>query len=513
MEIEGNNCIFNKEANKVFSLDLIDDIRELFPDIHLDKDMESQNCIKKNTKISYPINLTLFKDTNHWLIEIKDSLECQWDEFVKCQRLLHVLFLDLISINSEKDLYKTLIIKARKILNIDRIGILLFDSQNGKIKGTWGTNRWGEVVDQSSYEGYLAEKDSYKESLDFKNYAVYNHDTYLYDDGEIIGRGWNTKSIFYAGQKPVGWISCDNSISKKPLPIWKKEILGELARMTGEFLFNLRLENHLKSEVEKKTVKLNKTIQELKETQDNLIEAEKLASIGSLISGVAHEINTPIGVALTGVSHIEETTKDLMEKIDGGRLKKKDLDIFVNDSLYSSTLCVSSLKRAGELVNIFKQLSVDQESTNNEELNLSELVENVLLSIKYSTKLNGIKVETDIDKNINFIGNPKSFYQILTNLINNSIIHGFINIPKPLIKISGRIISGKIDVNYSDNGVGIPKKLHKKVFEPFYTTKRNQGNTGLGLNIIYNSVLKQGGKISIKDHKDKGTQFNIQFNI
>lgn len=509
----GHNCIFNIEAEKLFNISVVADIKELFPTIDLNEELENQVCHKIDTEIEYPLNIIFFKETSHWIIEIKDSHETEWDNFVQCQKMLHVLFLDLISINDENDLYKALIIKAKKLLKIDRMGILLYNHKEKTVKGCWGTNIKGEIEDQSSYNGYIQYNDSYSLSLDFRNFIVYTPDTDLYEYGTIVGNGWNTKSTFYAGHKPIGWISCDNLISKKPLPKWKKEILGELSRMTGEFIFNLRLENHLKDEVEKKTIILNKAIKELKETRDNLIQSEKLASLGTLISGVAHEMNTPIGVALTSSSHIEEMTKDILKKIDDSTLKKRDLTNFVNGNLYSSTLAVSSLKKATSLVNIFKQLSADQESNTLEETNVSDIIDNILLTLKYSTKLNIVDISLNIDKNLRLNCNPGNFYQIFTNLINNSLIHGFINTRKPSISITGRAINDTISIDYIDNGIGIPGDLHKKVFEPFYTTKRRLGSTGLGLNIIHNSVLKIGGMITLLENKSKGVHFNIQFKI
>lgn len=512
-EKEGHNCIFNLEAERLFGIPILDDITELFPTIDLSIESGDQSCKKINSDVTYPFDIKYFQETRYWLLEIKDSLETEWDNFVTSQKMLHVLFLDLLSINDEKDLYKALVTKAKKILNIDRMGIILYNKNTNMIHGSWGTNETGEIIDQSYFSTELNTTYIHDNSLDIKNYVVYNDNARLFENGEPVGTGWNTKSTFYSGHEPVGWICCDNLLSNKPLPKWKKEILGELSRMTGAFIFNLRLENHLKKEVERKTIEINQTIKKLKETQENLIQAEKLASLGTLISGVAHEINTPIGVALTGVSFIEETTTVLQNKIKNNQLKKRDLDEFVQNNLYSSNLTVSSLKKASELVNIFKQLSVDQESNNIEETNIATLVDNVLMSLKYTSKLNNIKIDLNIDKSLSLNCNPSNLYQIFTHLINNSLIHGFINTGNHSISIIGNTNNGSINIDYLDNGIGIPYKKHKKIFEPFYTTNRAQGNTGLGLSIVHNSVLKIGGLISLIEKNKGGVHFNIQFQL
>lgn len=508
-EKDGTNCIFNRQAERVFGYQVFDDIHGLLKTLELTQENPEQIVTLKDH--NYYITLLFNENSNQWVLELRNSFNTEWDDFVTCQKKLHVLFLDLLAVTNESDLFRKLITKARKLLDIDRIGILLYDEKSKRVIGSWGTNPNGEVVDQSSFICPLEAFDSFQETLHYKDLVLVSEDADLYSHGDVVGTGWNAKSSFYAGYTPVGWISCDNLLSKKPLPVWKKEILGELSRMTGEFVFNLRLENHLKREVEKKTQILNKTINRLKETQQNLIESEKMASLGELISGVAHEINTPVGVALTSISHMKEISERIYDKFQGNILKKKDLSQYLSDTIYGTELALNSIKKAGDLVTVFKQLSVDQNSEIVEENHLKTLIDTVFISVKYKHDLGKINTIIDIDESIMINCNTATFYPIFTNLIENSIIHGFKVSGNNTIHITSHENEEFIEVVYEDNGAGIPSKLDKRVFDPFYTTKRGEGCTGLGLSIVYNNIRSIGGEITIDHSSERGLRFNIRF--
>lgn len=508
-EKDGTNCIFNRQAERVFGYQVLDDIKNLLKNLELSTDHPEQIVTLRDH--NYYITLGFNNNSKQWVLELRNSFNTEWDEFVSCQKKLHVLFLDLLAVTNESDLFRKLITKARKLLEIDRIGILLYDEKSQRVIGSWGTNIDGEVVDQSSYICPLDTFDSFQETLHYKDLVLVSDDADLYNHGDIVGRGWNAKSSFYAGYTPVGWISCDNLLTKKPLPEWKKEILGELSRMTGEFVFNLRLENHLKREVEKKTQILNKTITRLKETQQNLIESEKMASLGGLISGVAHEINTPVGVALTSISHMKEISEVIYDKFHNNILKKKDLSQYLSDTMYGTDLALNSIKKAGDLVTVFKQLSVDQNSEIVEDNHLKNLIDTVFISVKYKHNLSKIHTIIDIDESIMINCNTATFYPIFANLIENSIVHGFSEMSNNTIGLSAKDDEQYIEVIYEDNGVGIPQKLDKRVFDPFYTTKRGEGCTGLGLSIVYNNIRSIGGEISIDHHTERGLRFIIRF--
>lgn len=508
VDLDGKNCLLNKECKELLNRDSLDSLFTLFPDIKLCKNRPKQDCSDTENGEVFSVDLQLFKESNRWVISLNTRESGDWTAFTKHQKILHLIFLELLSVSEEKKLYKILVERATKLLKIDRLGILLYNCDTEMVHGSWGTDSRGNIVDQSYFSEKLDKNSNAQEALALHDYVVYEEDVPLADNGIEVGRGWNATTAFFAGHKPIGWITCDNILSKESLPNWKKELLGELSRMTGELVFHLRIENHLKEKIEKKTKELESTIAELKLTQESLIEAEKMASLGMLVAGVSHEINTPVGVALTISSHILEKTTELTGKTVKNSLTKNQLTDFLKDTEEASSLAVSSLKKAANLINNFKMLSINKDSDTPKEVNLSELLNSAILSFQYSHDLKNITIKNSIPKDITVISSPMDFYQIFTNLISNSLLHGFKNRDRGNIEVIGRYKEKKLQVTYRDNGVGIPKELHKRVFDPFFTTSRSEGGTGLGLNIIYNTVLKLGGSIKL-GKKQHGTEFNI----
>lgn len=439
------------------------------------------------------------------MISIDRKNSTDWELFVEDQKILHEIFLDLYKCRTEKEIYKKVVEGGLNRLNIDRIGILLFSIEDNLMLGSWGTDDHGHIVDQSDFRSNLDQEEWALEALRRKNYIAVNYDFELRDRGRIIGVGWNAVSAFYDDDKPIGWIACDNYFTHSPLPPWKKEIIGELGRITGQLVSRIRQENRLQEMVEERT-------RELKESQKSLIEAEKLASLGALVAGVSHELNTPVGVALTAASYITDSTKSIKTKVEHNQVKKKELIEFINNSLQSGEITVSSLKKAAELVASFKQLAVDQTIEKKRDINLYELINTIGVSLKHSRKNLELKIENNIDKELHLFSTAGDFIQIFTNLIQNSIVHGFSNRERGLICIESHIKGNKLRIDFKDDGKGISEGDLARVFEPFYTTSRNNGGTGLGLSIIYNMVQKLGGTIEAF-HGDPGLDIEIVFDM
>ena len=271
--------------------------------------------------------------------------------------------------------------------------------------------------------------------------------------------------------------------------------------------------------VEQRTQELKKTnstlqnmIEELQETQEQLIQQEKMASLGSLVAGVAHEINTPVGIGVTAASHLEGKTLHLQELSKEGKMKKSDFMAYISTAVESSRMILSNLKRAAELINSFKKVAVDQTNENRRMFNLQNYLNEIILSLKPKIKNTNHQIFLDIDQNINLDSYPGAISQIFTNLIINSLIHGFSGVEHGEISIQARIIEHNIEVVYKDNGVGADPEIVKKIFDPFFTTKRGAGGSGLGMNITYNTVIeKLKGYIVCESEKDKGMTFTITF--
>ena len=260
---------------------------------------------------------------------------------------------------------------------------------------------------------------------------------------------------------------------------------------------------------------LKNTITELRDTQKRLVESEKMASLGALVAGVAHEINTPIGIGLTGITHLQAEIGTLKEKYSKDNMSEEEFELFLSQSEELYSVINSSLSRTANLVRSFKQVAVDQTSENKRVFNLFDYINETLLSIKTVTQKQNMDITVKCNKEYVLNSYPGAFSQIITNLIINSISHGFTNEKKGEILIEVVIEKNKIlKLIYKDNGVGISKKNLSKIFDPFFTTNRQKGGTGLGLNILYNIVSSTlNGHLTCKSELNHGVEFTATFNL
>ncbi|MFK5891918.1 MAG: transporter substrate-binding domain-containing protein [Pseudomonadota bacterium] len=267
-----------------------------------------------------------------------------------------------------------------------------------------------------------------------------------------------------------------------------------------------------KLEYSNKTLK--KTILNLKQTQEQLLASEKMAALGGLVAGVAHELNTPVGVGLTGISHLEDSTKNILVKHKNNNLSLEEFEEYLSISNSLSSLIHKNMKRAAQLVMSFKQVAVDQSSEEKRIFNLNDYMYEILESIHSLTKKTQLKIKLKCSKNININSYPGAYSQVISNLIMNSIIHGFKKNEKGNILINIKKQNETITLIFEDDGKGISKENLPKIFDPFFTTKRNTGGSGLGLNIIYNIVTSTlNGTISCESEENKGTKFIITLTI
>lgn len=233
-------------------------------------------------------------------------------------------------------------------------------------------------------------------------------------------------------------------------------------------------------ELEERNQQLQETLQTLQRTQQQLVESEKLAALGGLVAGVAHEINTPIGIGYTAASYL----------VDQAHLRQQQNpdDALAATALESSQMIKQNLERANQLISAFKLVSVDQSSEQRRRFDLIEYLNEILTSL--SPRMRGCQPEIHIEgpQHLMLDSYPGSFYQIFNNLIINSLLHGFDNQPGGVISIKLTQNDDSLLIDYTDNGQGIPKGWSRKLFEPFVTTKRNQGCSGLGMHITYNLV-------------------------
>lgn len=256
---------------------------------------------------------------------------------------------------------------------------------------------------------------------------------------------------------------------------------------------------------------LELTIKTLKETQEQLVQAEKMASMGGLVAGVAHEINTPIGVGLTAVSYLHEQGAEIYNKFESKELTEEDFLNFIKNIQDSSQLILLNIKRASNLIQNFKRVAVDQNSDDFVTINLHDYIDEVLLSLNPKIKTTEISIKNHCEADIFIVTNPSAIYQILSNLIFNSITHGFEENKPGNIDIHSQKTDHNLLIKFCDDGKGISADNIDKVFEPFFTTRRDSGGTGLGLHIVYNLVTTTlHGIIQIEKNFEKGCCFHIQ---
>ena len=245
-------------------------------------------------------------------------------------------------------------------------------------------------------------------------------------------------------------------------------------------------------------------VTELRSAQEMLLESEKLAALGSLVAGVAHEINTPIGICLTSSTLQKAGTEKIFESLNNDTLSKDDLTSYIELSLKTAELFENNIRRASDLIQNFKQIAVSQSHYKIEQFFLKGHVNNIITSIEPSLKDKQIQFNIDIKDTLSIKSYLGFYYEILINLINNSYIYGFEGKDDCQISITAKPLNKGISIVYQDNGIGLSKEVQQHIFEPFFTTGRIKGGTGLGMSIIYNIVTGQlHGQLKIQSKPDK----------
>lgn len=280
--------------------------------------------------------------------------------------------------------------------------------------------------------------------------------------------------------------------------------------------YQINLEQQVQTrtqELKTANLELQKSLKELELTQQDLLESEKMASLGSLVSGVAHEVNTPLGISITSLSHLLHEAETIKTELESGQIKKSTLNHFINTTHEAGDISLKNLQRAAKFVKNFKEISVDQVYEQNRKINLGSYIEEIIASLSPKFKHTPITINTDLDQDIQLETYPGVFSQVLTNILINSLVHAF-NSGKDegLIEISLSRNESDIQLLVADNGKGMSTETLNRIFEPFYTTNRGKGNTGLGMHIVYNLVTqKLNGRIKCESTLNEGSTFEITF--
>ncbi|MCE2569903.1 sensor histidine kinase [Motilimonas eburnea] len=439
-----------------------------------------------------------------------------WQMFANTMSRLHEIMLRLSQVDSLEQLYKQAIIEAQKHLYLDRLAIFLLDPETNEMVGTWGTDEDGQVKDETQFRGPIPEAPWVEMTLASKEHVEVWENVDLLYYNKVVGKGWNAMAAMWDGDKPIGWIACDNLVHKRPMQPWLKEIIGQFGQSLGHTLVRYNYLNELKHVNEnlealviERSSQLKHKIELLEQTQSELVESEKLASLGGLVAGVSHEVNTPLGIGVTAASHLVVQAKQIQGLYQNKTMKKSDLETYFSYTLETGEIIENNLQRASELIKSFKQLAVDQSIDATFDINMKELVDNIQNSFHHKFKNRPISFINHIDEGVIFHACSSKLNQILTNLVNNSLVHGFDDGHQGTIEVNAAIESGQLHLSYFDTGTGVSDDILSKLFEPFFTTKRGKGGTGLGLNIVYNIIRKMDGKIELHHMQPSGLRADI----
>ncbi len=257
---------------------------------------------------------------------------------------------------------------------------------------------------------------------------------------------------------------------------------------------------------------LKVSLETLEQARDQLVQSEKMAALGELVAGVAHEINTPVGVGVTAASFLDAKTKEFSTLYESGELKRSELESYLKTVQEVSNSILINMARAAELISSFKQVAVDQSSEKQRRFNLREYLDEILISLRPRYKKTSHIINVSCAPEIEIVSYPGAFSQILNNLIMNSLIHGFRDMERGKIDID--IVRDKemLRFVYRDNGVGMDKAGIEKAFDPFFTTMRGKGGTGLGMSIVFNLVTQTlKGTVVLDSNLGNGVTVTMTF--
>lgn len=274
----------------------------------------------------------------------------------------------------------------------------------------------------------------------------------------------------------------------------------------------IAIENtRLITEVQERTRQLSRSLEDLRTAQDSLVQTEKLAALGRLVAGVAHEINTPIGTSLTVASAFINKTNRFEVEVASGGVRRSILTEFIANSREAASQIMINLGQAVDLIQSFKQVAADRNVSDRRRFDLGHVTEQVVKGLKFGLRSQNLTVSVACEPGLVMNSFPGPYGQVLTNLVLNSVTHAFPDGARGSVHIATQA-SGKdyVEVLFSDDGCGMSPEVRRQVFDPFFTTRRDQGSTGLGLHIVHNIVTNRlGGRINLESKSGAGTKIRI----
>jgi signal transduction histidine kinase len=290
-----------------------------------------------------------------------------------------------------------------------------------------------------------------------------------------------------------------------------RDEIGEMARAVEVFRENAIARRRAEGELRAAKEHAEAALAELRDTQKSLIDAEKLAALGGLVAGVAHEVNNPVGISLTVASSLARRCERFAAEVKEGPLRRSRLDEFLAGVEDAGRQLVTNLHRAGELIQSFKQVAVDRSHAERREFDLHEATEQIVTSVRPVLRKAHIAIVSDVTSDLTMDSDPGSYGQVLTNLLLNAVMHAFPAGRAGTIDIKARALGIRhVEIVVADDGVGMSEEVRRRAFDPFFTTRRGQGGTGLGLHIIHNLVTQSlGGRLQLDSAPGRGTSIRI----
>ena len=287
--------------------------------------------------------------------------------------------------------------------------------------------------------------------------------------------------------------------------------IGDMARAVEVFRENAIAKRQAEDDLRASKERAETALEILRETQKSLIDAEKLAALGGLVAGVAHEVNNPVGISLTVASSLAGRSEAFANELKDGQLRRSRLDEFVERTRDAARQLVVNLQRAGELIQSFKQVAVDRSHADRRQFDLAEATDQIIASLRPVMKKSQLTIATDVPAGIGMDSYPGSYGQVLTNLFLNAVVHAFPEGRAGNVFVEARPVGDNdVKITIADDGVGMSDEVRRRAFDPFFTTRRAQGGTGLGLHIIHNLVTQTlGGRLTLESRPGRGATLRI----
>lgn len=330
----------------------------------------------------------------------------------------------------------------------------------------------------------------------------------------LPGGKWQAPTLLPLNILPPWWLSWWFRLTM---------LITVIAAITGFIYWKLRLEYQVRRKLERLVAErtqqlaeqnhaLAASYQQLQQTQQQLLTQEKMASLGGLVAGVAHEINTPLGVCVTATSHLQAEQRSLATAFANRSVGQQQFERFLQHLADGLKILQVNTQRAADLVNSFKQVSVDQSIDSYRDFDLAQYLNDVVLSLSARLKQQRCQLHITCPTPLNVYSDPGAIAQIITNLVMNALLHGLDNIPEPQITLEVTVDDKRVQIRFADNGCGMSKAHLQQLFDPFFTTKRNQGGSGLGAHIVFNLVTARlHGEITVNSDIGQGLHYLIRF--